>query len=139
MLRMNVQPRLFLCKPSKAIQVIHERGRSCIVPHQREDGEGWDFLSLKRFHSLAGTVDPCTWNEEKTLSVLVFLTPELNYSLLWRLMSGMNHWELGIETALLILSIAGHRLHNLESCRICVTLHLNSECYLYALEYERKY
>lgn len=58
-------------------------------------------------------------------SVLVFLTPELNYSLLHRLTSGLNNWELSVETALVILRAIGCYFHNSESWKICVILHLS--------------
>lgn len=58
------------------------------------------------------------WKEGKHCqndSVLVFPTPELNYSLLRRLISGLNNWEPSVETACLILRAVSHYLHNSES------------------------
>lgn len=48
-------------------------------------------------------------------SVLVCLTPELNYGLLHRLLLFLNNWEPSVKTGLLILRIVGHYLHNSES------------------------
>lgn len=58
------------------------------------------------------------WKEKKHCqndSVLVFLTPELSYSLLHRLTSGLNNWEPSVETALVILRAIGYYFHSSES------------------------